>query len=326
VDAPVSRVASEYLETSASPRVAAVPLAHLSIELGHLYADDLAAGPERLKELFRQVAPWAQLARESCQLAVRPKRARVSTCFLVDDYFGELGPPYDVVPQILAAAADAGLEIDYLARESGCAVADGVDLARLVEGRLVADPPPNTTGSRPPPTVSGWLCNGQRSPQASGEAMRESAGWRPPSENGANRHSIFVDVQLWDEPGGGRRWSCAYLAGVWQLLRLGLLRYEGRPVAGPRPAGQPVPQTWEALPTVARLNDVAAPFTAYRTFSVLPGRFLPVEVAVRTMLSQYAVEEAVAKQVSERAEGEGLALPLSVIDRIEYAFAGGAWR
>jgi hypothetical protein len=315
---------AEYRDMSTEPRVAAVPLAHLSVELGHLYAEDFAAGTPRLEEVFRQVAPWAATARSACQQALRPRRARVSTCFLVDDYFGILGPPRTLIPRIVAAAATAGLEIDYLVRESACSLAGDVDVARLVEARLVADPPPGTTGRRPPVSVSGWLCNGQRSPEASHEAMRGSSyAWSPPSENSDSRHSVFVDAQLWDEPDGKRRWSCAYLAGVWQLLRLGLLRYEGRAVVTPTVVGDYYPQTWESLPAVTQLTDRPAPFAAYRTLSVLASRFLPTEIAVRTILSQYAVEAAVAEQVAERVRGENLSLPAAAVDRIGYVFTGG---
>jgi hypothetical protein len=314
----MSRAAAEYVEVGASDRVVAVPLGHLSIELGHLYKEDFQAGRQRLIELFRQVGPWADAARQAAERSVRPRTPRVSTCFLIDDYFGNPGRPDEVLAQLMEAATVTGLAIDYIVRESACAAADGVDLAGLVQGRLVADPPPGTTGVRPPLSVSGWLCNGERSPSpVGGQAMRNT-GWQPPSENAANRHSIFLDIQLWDEVDGRRRWSCPYLAAVWQLLRLGLLRFEGRPVAEPRALeGQP-PQSWQELPAVIRVNQRAAPFTAYRTFSILGGRFLPIEHAVRTILSQYAAQAAVAAQVAERAEREGIVLPASIVDRIGY--------
>jgi len=313
--------AAEFLEVAASAQVAAVPLGHLSIELGHLYADDFAVGPQRLSELFERVVPWATTARQQCALTLAPRTPRISTCFLVDDYFGQLPPPGEVIPQLVTAAARAGLTIDYLVRESACAVAGDVDLARLVEARIVPDPPPRTTGGRPPLSITGWLCNGERSPAPTGVAMQAPADWQPPSENGANRHSVFIDVQLWDEYLGQRRWSCAYLASVWQLLRLGLLRYDGKPVAVPtRIVDGDCPSEWSGLPPVIQLAERAAPFTTYRTLSVLDGRFLQIEAAVRMILGQYAVEAAVARQVSERAGGEGVALPVSTVDRIDYIF------
>ncbi len=325
---PVTRAVFE--EATGVERVDQVPLAHLSIELGHLYMEDFAAGPDRLRLLMEQVAPWARAARESCAGQLSPGTARISSCFLVDDYFTQFSSPREVVPMLVRAAESAGLRIDYLARESACVQADGVDLAGLVQARLVPDPPPRTNGARPPVGDTGWLCNGERSPQPDvPEAMRVPAGWRPPSENGANRHSIFVDVQLWGEVDGVRQWSCPYLAAVWQLLRLGLLRHGGQQVARPRPVAAELPMAWRDLPPVTRLSDRAAPFTAFRTFSVLASRFLPIEHAVRTILSQVDVGRAVRTQMVQRAAAESpvaLELPAETIDRVEYAFTGTPWR
>ncbi|OLB81333.1 MAG: hypothetical protein AUI14_03795 [Actinobacteria bacterium 13_2_20CM_2_71_6] len=309
-----------FTETSAEPRTEQVPYAHLSIELGHLYMEDYEAGIDGLREHFRRVAPWARAAHQVYADTSGVRTVRVSTCFLVDDYFGPFGSPRTIVPELVQAAEEAGLHIDYLARESGCATADGVDLARLVESRLVPEPTPRTTGFRPPVTDTGWLCNGQRSPAAgTSEAMGEVLAWRPPAENAANRHSIFLDVELWDEK-NGRTWSCPFLASVWQLLRLGMLRHFGRRVAVPQPWPDEPPEGWHELPAVTRLSDSAAPFCAYRTFSVLATRFLPIEHAVRNILSQVTVEEPVAKQALERSGAEGVYLPPELVDRVEYAF------
>src|SRR6266516_5684925 len=231
-----------FEETSGDERVERLPLAHLSIEIGHLYMQDLKGGPDRLQQLLEAVAPWVHTVRDGCARQLRPTTARVSTCFLVDDYFVDeeftrVSSPRVVLPQIIEATRAAGLPVDYLAREAACVRADGVELARLVHDRLVPDPPPGTNGSRPPVTATGWLCNGERSPQPEVNAAMRRTPWRPPSENGANRHSIFVDVQLWEDRDDGRVWSCPYLAAVWQLLRLGVLRNGGKPVA--------VPQAWD---------------------------------------------------------------------------------
>lgn len=310
-----------FREASDEPRVEQLPLSHLSIELGHLYMEDYASGIDGLRENFQRVAPWADAARRACQAAIGDRRARVSTCFLVDDYFSPFGSPRQIVPDLMRAAADAGLEIDYLGRESGCASAEGVPIARMVEGQLVAEPAPLTDGSRPPVSESGWLCNGERSAvPGAGEAMGVISQWTPPVESAANRHSIFLDIELWDEKGDERTWSCPFLASVWQLLRLGMLRNLGQSVAVPQPAPGELPESWDQLPGLLRLNPSAAPFSAYRTFSVLSSRFLPVEHAVRTILGQVNVAGAVAAQVAERAERESLTLPPELVDRIEYAF------
>lgn len=309
-----------FREAAAERRVKRVALSHLSIELGHLYMEDFLAGPDRLRQLFAQVVPWADAARRACAegLSGRP---RISTCFLVDDYFTRFKSPAEVIPDVIAAARASGLEVDYLARESGCAVADGIPLARLVEDRLVPDPPPETNGSRPPVTETGWLSNGERSPVGGAiEAMGGIQPWRPPVQNAANRHSIFVDVELWDEGNGGRTWSCPFLAAVWQLLRLGMLRNEGEPVAVPQPWSGGFPDDWDKLPAVIRLNPAAAPFSAYRTLSVLASRFLAIELAVRTILSQVWPDPQVSQQVRDAAERDGAELPADLVARLQYVF------
>lgn len=310
-----------FREATAERQVRSVPLAHLSIELGHLYCEDFEAGPEHLHRVFARVAPWVRAARQIHADGMSGRTPRVSTCFLIDDYFGPIRPPAQVLPELLAAVRASGLEIDYLVRESACADADGVPLARLVEERIVADPPPQTNGVRPPVTETGWLCNGQRSASdGAREAMELVGGWRPPRENAARRHSIFMDVELWDEQAQSRTWSCAYLAAVWQLLRLGLLRYQGAPVAVPQPAPAELPERWDQLPAVIQLRQPAAPFSAYRSLSVLPGRFFATEHAVRTVLSQVAVDAEVATQVLDRSQAEGITLPIEPVERLEYIF------
>jgi hypothetical protein len=311
-----------FAEATAETRAQSLPLAHLSLELGHLYFEDFDDGPDRLREHFEQVAPWVHGARAA--LAARlPGRPRVSTCFLIDDYFGPKRSPAQVLPGLIDAAASHGMPIDYLVRESACADADGVPLAELVAERIVADPVPGTNGARPAVRDSGWLSNGQPSAQPrSSEAMSLDIGWRPPVQNAANRHSIFMDVQLWDEVGGRRRYSCAYLASVWQLLRLGLLRRAGEPVAVPRAWDGPYPDEWSQLPPVTQLNPKAAPFSAYRTHSVLGRRFSLTEQAVRTILSQVLVDPLLAAEAQRRAAAEGMPLPLEAAERVDYTFTG----
>lgn len=316
-----------FRETAAERRVASVPLSHLSIELGHLYREDFTAGLD-LAQHFARVAPWVNAGRQAYADILqrqqdRKVRARISTCFLVDDYFMRFSSPAELVPQLVSAAHKAGLEIDYLARESGCADAGDVALARSVEGRLVVDPPPNTNGSRPPVTEVGWLCNGQRSPASDAvPAMRRVQPWKPPVENSARQHSIFLDVQLWDEKKGHRTWSCPFLAAVWQLLRLGMLRHDGAAVAPAQKWEGDFPDDWDKIPVVTQLNVAAAPFSAYRTLSILSTKFLPIEHAVRMILSQVAIDRDVLEQVMKRSRDESIVLPSELVDRIEYAFVG----
>ncbi|CAM5273688.1 putative protein OS=Streptomyces tendae OX=1932 GN=GUR47_09790 PE=4 SV=1 [Streptomyces tendae] len=110
-------------------------------------------------------------------------------------------------------------------------------VAEAVAGRIVEEPPPGSYGQRPPAAQTGWLANGVRSPVARApQAMKRAAAWEPPRETAARRHSVFLDVELWsDDADGERLWSCPFLAAVWQLARLGLLRHEGEAVFDPQP-------------------------------------------------------------------------------------------
>jgi hypothetical protein len=322
-----------FRETSASERTSALPLSQLSVEIGHLYMEDLAEGAIDLDDYFARIAPWVDPAVLASAARVPRPRLRASTCLLIDDYFGTLRSPAQTIPEIVAAATAAGLRIDYLARESACAQpaiapgaldADPAALAEIVESQIVADPPLGASGSRPAPQESGWLSNGQRSPvRGTPQAMTSTAQWEPPSENGARRHSIFLDVEMWSESHGERLWSCPLLAAVWQLLRLGLLRFRGRNTVSPVDlALDGLPASWADLPAVARLNPRAAPFFAYRTLTVMDGRFLAVEHAVRTILSQVASDPVALEQTVSRAAAEKIVLPVETPARLSYVFLG----
>jgi hypothetical protein len=323
---------AEFYESAADARVQSAPLAHLSVELGHFYAPDLRQNEDFFIDHFRRIGIWYAAARSAYQ-NVSPKGSpRISTCVLLDDYFGKLEPPAVLVHKLLTAAQKAGVEIDYLARESGCAdpaplstdpesTGTGLSPAELVEARLVEDPPPGTTGARPPVRQTGWLCNGQRSPATTKqEAMKPATRWSPPAENATVNHSIFADIELWKDGADGRRWSCAMLAAVWQLLRMGMLRAGGQHVAAPQPMPAEFPDSWHGLPMILKVNERAAPFSAYRAMTICAPLFQPVENAVRTILQQVAVDPAVTAQISDRAAKEGITLPLEVVDRLEYLF------
>ena len=319
----MSEVKTEFLESSADFKLESVPLSHVSIEVGHLYMEDFVDGESAVQRTFAVAAPWVKAARAPRAIGCEKNSVRVSTCFLIDDYFSRFSTPAHVIPMVLAAAKREELEIDYLARESACATAGSVSPASLTLGSLVTEPVPGTTGGRPPLIETGWLTNGQRSPStARGEAMSRRTPWQPPRESARRRHSIFIDVELWDEHDGQRTWSCPMLAAVWQLMRLGLLRDQGRPVVIPQDwTDQRFPGTWDELPPVIRLNPKAAAFTAYTTLSVLSPRFLPVELAVRTILSQFACDTALLAEAASRAERDAMPLPAELVDRMRYVFA-----
>jgi hypothetical protein len=322
----VTEALVEFSEGEAEQRTAKVPLSHLSVEVGHLYIEQFERGPDFLRSHFERVRPWAELAKRNLE-AQRPElRPRVSTCFMIDDYFNPFSSPAKVIPALLDAARDAGVGIDYIARESACADTGAINLAEVVQGLIVDDPYPGTNGTRPPLRVTGWLSNGRRSPVTqTSQAMRERRlAWAPPEENAARRHSIFMDVELWDvDPETqARKWSCAFLAAVWQLLRLGVLRHDGLSAVTPLRWSEPadLPEEWADLPSVIQIADKAAPFCAYQNMSVLDTTFLPVESAVRTILNNVAVDEEALEQTMERSAGEDLTLPRELIERIGYVF------
>jgi hypothetical protein len=320
----VSEVKTEFIESTADFKVESLPLSHVSVEIGHLYMEDFAGGEDNVRRAFATAAPWVRAAQTAPQaIGCEKNSTRVSTCFLIDDYFSRFSSPNEVIPMVRAAAHQAELEIDYLARESACAVAGDISPAYLTLGSLVTEPVPGTTGGRPPLTETGWLTNGKRSPSTSrGEAMARRATWQPPQESARRRHSIFIDIELWDERDGHRTWSCPMLAAVWQLMRLGLLRDQGRPVVTPKDWNDPrFPDSWDDLPPVIRLNPEAKAFAAYTTLSVLSPRFLPVELAVRTILGQFACDAAILSEATNRAARDAMRLPADLVDRIRYVFA-----
>lgn len=304
---------------TSQPRVEVVPRSHLSLELGHMYMEHLLDGPETLRRHFARVSPWADFVR-----ARYPAPLRISTCFLVDDYFSQVTSPKKLVPELLEAAHDAGLAIDYLVRESACASAGELSPAELVLGRIVSDPPRGSNGLRPPVHVTGWVSNSRERlrPDGLGEALA-TRPWRPPEQNGARSHSICAEVQLWDEQDGQRRWSCAMLSAVWQLLRLGLLRHQGKPVISPSRWTGEYPDRWDDLPPLVQLADGARPFAAFRTMSLLETRFADVETAVRTILDQVSVDPAVAGQTAAQAAAQKIDLPGDVVGRIAHVFSDG---
>jgi hypothetical protein len=311
---------TSFRETTTLRRVQDVAYSHLSVELDHLYMEDFLLGERHLRSRIAQVAPWFQTAVRTFESRGLTKRPRISTCFLVDDYFSELIPPAELIPMLREAAAREEVRVDYVARESACAVCDGIEVAAIVAGRLVSVPVEGTDGSRPPVAESGWLSNGQRSPAGPAEALRAQP-WQPPVEAEARTHSIFVDVQLWSqEKDGSRLWSCPMLAAVWQLSRLGLLRDHGRTIIQPRPLPEELPREWSAMPAVMQLNPNATPFHGYRTLSLLDNRFLGIEHAVRVILDQVAQDDEVMERVLQRANTEGMQLAQDVTGRIAYTF------
>ncbi|MEV6068190.1 SCO2522 family protein [Nocardia sp. NPDC052001] len=332
--------AVEYREGAPRKGVAGQPLSHVSIEAGHIYMADVADDSDRIRRHFERVAPLVEAYRRTAILEFG-KGARVSTCFLIDDYFGSESRPADILAKLLGVAGECGVTIDYLVRQAGCAetpvfvegepTGDPIRLAEMVAARIVAEPEQGeSTGRRAATSESGWLCNGLRSSDnAVAQAMRVEP-YRPPEEFGARRHSIFLDVQLWDRwtesidgaPVERVRWSDPFLRAIWQLLRLGLIRYEGAVVAAPRDLPESWPEHWRGLAAVTRLNPRAAPFAAYHALSILPTDHLAVDHAVRVVLDHLRLDREVVGQLVERAAAENITLPDDVNRRITHVLLG----
>ncbi|MFB7720526.1 SCO2522 family protein [Nocardia sp. NPDC056100] len=325
-----------YRESSEESAVAPLPMAHLSIEIGHFSLDEIVDETDKIRAEFRRAVPLVRAFTESARVEFGPD-ARVSTCYLADDYFQTDHKPAEVLDRLLGVAADAGLTIDYLARESGCheapvftggvAVGEPIPVAAMVAARLIAQPEEEETanGRRPPTTESGWLCNGRREQTGRSRAAMHREEYVPPREHGAREHSIFLDVELWHDRRDERRWSCPFLAAVWQLLRLGMLRYHGAAVVEPQQwlDGRDWPTAWRDLPPVVRLNEQAAPFTAYRTMSMLPKRYLPIEHAVRVILDHLAIDDDIAAYVTAQGFAEGVGVPAKVVERVGHLLLEG---
>lgn len=334
-----------YSEETERAWIAEVPLSHLSIEVGHFYLNDIANDVDQVKAEFRRIVPLVAAFIASAEVEFGPN-ARVSTCYLVDDYFQPDTNPVEILDKLLGAAEDSGLGIDYLARESGCwetpTFVDGVArgepirLAEMVATRIVAEPTPPSTGRRPPTAESGWLCNGRRSSDDEPVQAMRVQPYRPPEEFGRREHSIFLDVQLWSrrtEMVDGRsetqvRWSCPFLASVWQLIRLGMLRNEGAAVIAPQPwrRSDGWPQRWREIPAVVQLNPDAAPFAAYKTLSMLPKRYLGIEHSVRLILDHLDLDDDVVAQIIQRgaADDVPVTVPRKVTERLSHLLLDGS--
>ncbi|MFC8044642.1 SCO2522 family protein [Nocardia sp. NPDC057353] len=328
-----------YSEASEHRRVEHVPLSHWSIEVGHFYMNDLVQHEDVIRNQFSRVVPFVESAIANARAALGAQ-ARVSTCFLIDDYFIRDTDPGEIIEKLLRIAGEYGLHIDYLAREAGCwetpttdPGADPIELASMVAAKIVEGPVEGATGTRPPAKETGWLCNGRRGSEgaASGQAMH-SGRYEHPEELGSREHSIFLDVQMWSTKQrrvNGRtetftRWSCPFLATVWQLLRLGMLRDNGAPVVVPEvwAQGRTWPRQWWELPAVLQLNPRAKPFAAYRTLSVLPRHYLPIEHAVRVILDHLYLDPEVVGQLIARGTAEGVRVPPAIADRLDHIFLG----
>jgi hypothetical protein len=80
------------------------------------------------------------------------------------------------------------------------------------------------------------------------------------------------------------------------------------------------PEHWEDLPAVLQLNKYAAPFSAYRTTSILPLAYVPIENAVHVILNHLNLDKAVVRQVITRGLDEGVVVPAQITRRVSHVF------
>lgn len=323
-----------YREASEQVKPANIELSHMSIETGHFYMDELRKGFGAIRAQFRRVARLVELYTTAAK-AEFGKTARISTCFLIDDYFGAHTDPTESLGKILGVAEECGLTIDYLAREAACVesplyaagrpTGHSIPLADMAKSWIVAEPVPATTGGRPPDVESGWLCNGRRSSEFDSKQAMQLSEYRHSQELASWEHSIFLDVELWSDKIGKdgvkqTRWSSAYLTSIWYLLRLGMVRYEGGPAVQPQPGGTRWPDTWAEMPAVVQLNPRAAPFAAYQTLSILPQSYLKDEHAVRMILDHLHLDEEILIQTITRGARDGVTIPRELTKRLLHMF------
>ena len=305
--------------------------AHLYIETGHFYPDDLDKGQDHFAAYFRRVARYAGVAAENYAERTGIEQPRVSTVMMIDDYrkLRNVTPEEVIGGFILPAAEAAGISVDYIARDAACAEyydrTSGLQVspADILTARIIDEPIKGVGLPNMFMVERGWLANGQR-PVA--DPAKGQKDWQPAEEYGAQLHSIFMDVEIFrDEKKSGRLWACPLLASVWQAARLGDLHNEFAPAM----TVQPVPRAadgglhfgedWDELPAIMQLHDDAHGFEAYSTFSVLPTRYLGVEGAVRTILGHIDVNEDTSRYMHDLASAEGLVLS-GLTDRLEYVF------
>jgi hypothetical protein len=211
----------------------------------------------------------------------------------------------------------------------GVPLGEPIPVAEMVAARIVAEPAPPDTGRRPPTAQSGWLCNGRRSSEHEPAQAMRGRTYEPPEEFGRREHSIFLDVQLWStqlvDGVTVTRWSCPFLAAVWHLLRLGMLRYHGAAVVDPQQwHGEPWPRRWHEVPPVVQLTPDAAPFAAYQTLSMLPKRYLGIEHAVRLVLDHLDLDEDVLAQVIATGAAEGVVVSRKISERLSHLLLDGS--
>lgn len=262
----------------------------LSVEVGHFYISDLHKEHQREHV---DVERFIHRFMESGIVAVAPIVQKyiqygktVSMTVLIDDYFlpeQSSLEPEDLV-QILSDYGsrhdlDDNLRLDHIVFESALAKSVEKMLKRLMK------PPRLGDGSSEGKIheEERWLSNGQtgrrqqtiKAPiSALGMALESEGSEETDSLSTRHLHSLSIDVEMYqDHDFNKQRYACPTLAAWWQLIRLGMLRDDND-------------KSYLPEDTIVLKNRS---LFAKRTLTTLNPRFLEIEAAVRTILSQVSI-------------------------------------
>ena len=270
----------------------------LSVEVGHFYISDL----HKENELGHNVERLIHQSMDAGMVAVTPivkgycKRDKwVSMTVLIDDYFLPEASKLDGkdVADILReynsrADLDPDLHLDYIVFESALAESVEMMLRNLIRPPRLGDGSSEGVGQH----KEAWLSNGQTGRHEPSDAhssaldmaLESKRNQKTYSSRSKHPHSLSIDVEMYQERDSSKpKWACPTLAAWWQLIRLGMLRdCEDAPYYPDR--------------TIV-LNQDRSLF-AKRTLTALSPKFLEIEAAVRTILSQVSIPPMWLKELT----------------------------
>lgn len=269
----------------------------LSVEVGHFYISDLHKESERggnVERLIHQSMDAGMVAVTPIVKRYLDRKKPVSMTVLIDDYFLPEDSKLDRndVAVILReynsrADLDPDLHLDHIVFESALAESVEMMLRNLMRPPRLGDGSSEGEGQH----KEAWLSNGQTGRhQPSGAhssaldmALESKRSQKTYSSGSKHPHSLSIDVEMYQERRSSMpKWACPTLAAWWQLIRLGMLRDDED--APYYPEGTIV------------LNQHRSLF-AKRTLTALSPKFLEIEAAVRTILSQVSIPSMWLKEL-----------------------------
>lgn len=279
----------------------------ISVELTHLYLRDIDEDPSIVERALDSALFWLKPILHNFE----SRGQTVGTCVLIDDYFIKsdlVVDPEKVAELFRNACEKADVPLDHIVFEKACA-----DTVETMLGLIVEEPRPGA-GSRGGARdnlrpARDWLSNGDAmrltySP-AEGRLGQDWFNGEQRQLEPKNTHAVFLDVQLYDESDGDRRYSCPALAAWWQLIRLGLDRNSDGA---------------KRIPAGTQSRDGARPLFGKRTLTLLPPQFIEIEHAVNNILRQVAIPHSLLRKMRDKKQPIPLdAKPIS--DRVSYIVA-----